>query len=485
MAGNQGQGHIFISYRRVEPDMGFAYRLADDLYAAGHPVWIDVAGIEGGEVWTEEIQRGIDECYAYLIVLSPDSLASRWVRNELLYTLREKGDRVYPVMFRAVKLPPELIAIQYIDFQGDYQAALARLLATLPPPQRGGPQLPQDLEVALRSAMRNVRRGAVDELIEIARGDNPDLAALAHERLDDVARNDPDEHVREAARHFVGGEASRPARKGARQTASPAPRPSKTRPAPHHPPTRRFNPLWIGAGVIGIGLLVGLLALLRGPGEIPSTPTDQPASPPLTSATAPPVASPILDPTLVSSSILTALRVDDFSSSDSGWDDYQHAQGWTGYQNGRYLIDLDDRRFFLSVWSMANDADNTVLQVDVLGPWDDSAVLSQGIGFGWHAEWAGTAYAFTVDPNGECRFWDNTADTDWITKQAGSVAGFDEGLSQHTVAVVIENGEALGYVDGVFCTRYALASYEPGVPGVVALGPGKATFDDYFVYVFP
>jgi len=51
--------------------------------------------------------------------------------------------------------------------------------------------------------------------------------------------------------------------------------------------------------------------------------------------------------------------------------------------------------------------------------------------------------------------------------------------------VVIENGKALGYVDGVFCTRYALASYEPGVPGVVALGPGKATFDDYFVYVFP
>jgi hypothetical protein len=50
---------------------------------------------------------------------------------------------------------------------------------------------------------------------------------------------------------------------------------------------------------------------------------------------------------------------------------------------------------------------------------------------------------------------------------------------------VIENGEALGYVDGTFCTRYALASYEPGVPGVVALGPGKATFDDYFVYVFP
>ena len=49
MVGNQGQGHIFISYRRVKPDMDFAYRLADDLCTAGHPIWIDVEGIEGGE----------------------------------------------------------------------------------------------------------------------------------------------------------------------------------------------------------------------------------------------------------------------------------------------------------------------------------------------------------------------------------------------------------------------------------------------------
>lgn len=134
MSETDGGRHIFISYRRVKPDMDFAYRLAHDLVAAGHSVWIDVEGIEGGETWNREIQRGIDECYAYIIILSPDSMESDWVRNELLYALREKRGEVYPVMYRAMKLPLELVAIQYIDFQDDYDQSLVQLLEFLPKP---------------------------------------------------------------------------------------------------------------------------------------------------------------------------------------------------------------------------------------------------------------------------------------------------------------------------------------------------------------
>jgi hypothetical protein len=126
--------HIFISYRRIKPDMEFAYQLADDLRAAGHPVWIDVKGIEGGGTWNQDIQQGIDECYAYIVVVSPDSLASDWVRNEMLYALEYRRGCVYPVLFRPVdRLPVELMRIQYTDFQGDYDAALAKLLRALSP----------------------------------------------------------------------------------------------------------------------------------------------------------------------------------------------------------------------------------------------------------------------------------------------------------------------------------------------------------------
>ncbi|MEJ2150399.1 MAG: toll/interleukin-1 receptor domain-containing protein, partial [Chloroflexota bacterium] len=123
MTAQQSPRHVFISYRRIEPDQGFAYRLANDLYDAEHPIWIDVSGITGGEIWNREIQRGIDDCYAYVVILSPDSMESDWVRNELLYALQHKRGRVFPVMYREVSLPPELIAIQYVDFRHDYNSA--------------------------------------------------------------------------------------------------------------------------------------------------------------------------------------------------------------------------------------------------------------------------------------------------------------------------------------------------------------------------
>jgi hypothetical protein len=133
--GEQIDGrHIFISYRRSKPDMDFAYQLAADLRAAGHPVWVDVKGIESGGQWNQDIQRGIDDCYAYVVVISPDSLQSDWVRNEMLYALQYRRGRVYPVLFRPVgKLPVELMGIQYTDFQGGYDAALKKLLLALPP----------------------------------------------------------------------------------------------------------------------------------------------------------------------------------------------------------------------------------------------------------------------------------------------------------------------------------------------------------------
>jgi hypothetical protein len=198
MADRPGERHIFISYRRVKPDMDFAYQLADDLEAAGHPVWIDVEGIEGGEVWNEEIQRGIDECYAYVVVLSPDSMGSRWVRNELLYTLGEKPGRVYPVMYRYVKLPPELVAIQYVDFQDDYDSALDDLLGVLPkPPSLPEPDLLKGVEGAPSPETRKVRWRSVPALLDAVRGDDPEQAGRAREQLKQLAHSDPQERVRQ------------------------------------------------------------------------------------------------------------------------------------------------------------------------------------------------------------------------------------------------------------------------------------------------
>ena len=65
-----------------------------------------------------------------------------------------------------------------------------------------GPRLPFMLEETLRSGQSNSRRGAVADLFNIARGGDKELAALAVERLTQIAKQDPDARVRAAAQRY-------------------------------------------------------------------------------------------------------------------------------------------------------------------------------------------------------------------------------------------------------------------------------------------
>jgi hypothetical protein len=156
MAGKPEKRHIFISYKRKEPDKGFTHRLANDLRTAGHPIWMDVEGINPGTGdWRRNIQTALDTAYAFILIMSPDSMASRWVKEELNYAqgVDALQERIYPVMFRKVKPQFGLTLIQHVDFtdEANYKTALARLLESLPEPLRVGPHLPKGVEEALMS----------------------------------------------------------------------------------------------------------------------------------------------------------------------------------------------------------------------------------------------------------------------------------------------------------------------------------------------
>ncbi len=123
---------IFISYSRKDAD--FVYRLAGDLEKAGLSIWLD-RSIAPSSKWRAEIFKAIEECGAFLVVLSPNSMASREVIREL-----ELGDsksrRLVPLMYQSCELPPEagyvLSGIQWLEFtKGNYQENLVRLLAQL------------------------------------------------------------------------------------------------------------------------------------------------------------------------------------------------------------------------------------------------------------------------------------------------------------------------------------------------------------------
>jgi adenylate cyclase len=78
---------VFISYARE--DAGVARRFADALESAGLSVWWDDA-LRSGEAFDESIERALREASAVVVLWSPRSVGSRWVRAEATHADRNR-----------------------------------------------------------------------------------------------------------------------------------------------------------------------------------------------------------------------------------------------------------------------------------------------------------------------------------------------------------------------------------------------------------
>jgi hypothetical protein len=121
----------FFSYSRNDSD--FVLKLCQDLKANDALVWLDQLDIDPGRRWDEAIQEALSECLRLLVVLSPASVESTHVMDEVSYAL-EKKKLVIPVLYRDCTIPFRLRRVKYIDFRSNYQSGLSHLLMVL----RGG-----------------------------------------------------------------------------------------------------------------------------------------------------------------------------------------------------------------------------------------------------------------------------------------------------------------------------------------------------------
>jgi TonB family protein len=118
----------FVSYSHE--DSAFALRLAGDLKAAGANVWLDQIDIEPGQEWDSAIEDAVTQAPLMLLILSPTSVKSRNVRNEISFALEEKKT-IIPALYQDCTVPLQLRRIQHIDFRADYAHGLKALLRTL------------------------------------------------------------------------------------------------------------------------------------------------------------------------------------------------------------------------------------------------------------------------------------------------------------------------------------------------------------------
>lgn len=114
----------FISYSRTDAD--FVLRLCQDLRAAGISIWLDKLDIRPGEDWDESIARGLAECGRMVIVLSPTSVASDNVLDEVGHALSKKKP-IIPILLQDCEVPYRLNRIQYIDFRNSYDDGFKQL----------------------------------------------------------------------------------------------------------------------------------------------------------------------------------------------------------------------------------------------------------------------------------------------------------------------------------------------------------------------
>jgi hypothetical protein len=103
----------FISYSRVNKE--FATKLSKGLRAAGYPIWFDQLDIPTGARWDDELEDALQECSIFMIILTPASIASENVKDEIGYAI-DHGKRILPVLLEDCDVPLRLRRFQYVDF---------------------------------------------------------------------------------------------------------------------------------------------------------------------------------------------------------------------------------------------------------------------------------------------------------------------------------------------------------------------------------
>ena len=126
----------FFSYSRS--DSAFVLKLASDLRNAGADIWLDQIDIKPGSHWDKSVEAALNSAQRLIVVLSPTSVSSDNVMDEVSFALGN-GKTVIPILLSECTTPFRIKRLQRIDFTGNYQTGLNKLIKILDPTSVGQP----------------------------------------------------------------------------------------------------------------------------------------------------------------------------------------------------------------------------------------------------------------------------------------------------------------------------------------------------------
>src|SRR5262249_11023554 len=104
------------------------------LRALGFDPWFAETDIQTSEQWERSILGALKSSKWFVLVMSPRSATSEWVKDEIAWAVDEAPDRIVPIMIEHcnsrdfhIRLP----RIQYLDFRQNPKEAREQLIHLL------------------------------------------------------------------------------------------------------------------------------------------------------------------------------------------------------------------------------------------------------------------------------------------------------------------------------------------------------------------
>jgi hypothetical protein len=128
---------IFISYSRKDSD--FIKSLVEELKSQGIDPWYDEEDIPKASLWENEMLLGVQRCFDFLFIISPDSIQSKPCFIELEEALR-LNKRIIPGLLRSVDgygdfIHPALTSLNWLRFDRDVLKANRELIGLINSPR--------------------------------------------------------------------------------------------------------------------------------------------------------------------------------------------------------------------------------------------------------------------------------------------------------------------------------------------------------------
>lgn len=180
--------YIFVSYAHV--DSTVVYPIISEFHNDHYNVWYD-EGIEPGIEWPEEIAKALDGCALFLVFVTPASVSSPNVRNEINFALAKKLPFI-AIHLQETELTPGLqlqmgskqailkYNMEYEFFKRKYTYSFETVLRA--PVRRNTPPIRSAVEV---SAPAHSPVSAVEPAVPHAQESNPTEPVAAKKDITD------------------------------------------------------------------------------------------------------------------------------------------------------------------------------------------------------------------------------------------------------------------------------------------------------------